>query len=61
VRNGDGLGIVLANLQFCSRAMADKPKLKVRIPFLLEASAEGQLAIVLLFALALIAITLINA
>jgi hypothetical protein len=31
--------------------MANKPKLKVRIPFLLEAAAEGHLAIVLLFAL----------
>jgi hypothetical protein len=39
--------------------MAHKPKLKVRIPFLLEAAAEGPLAIVLLFALALVTITLI--
>jgi hypothetical protein len=41
--------------------MANKPKLKVRIPFLLEAAAEGHLAIVLLFALALTTITLIGA
>jgi len=61
VRNGDGLGIVLANPPFRSRAMENKPKLKVRIPFLLEAAAEGHLAIVLLFALALITITLIGA
>jgi len=40
--------------------MANKPKLKVRIPFLLEAAAEGHLAIVLLFALALVTITLIG-
>ena len=38
--------------------MANKTKLKVRIPFLLEAAAEGHLAIVLLFALALATITL---
>lgn len=60
VRNGDGLGIVRANQSFRSRAMAQKPKLKVRIPFLLEAAAEGHLAIVLLFALALVTITLIG-
>jgi hypothetical protein len=40
--------------------MANKPKLKVRIPFLLEAAAEGHLAIILLFALALIIITMIG-
>jgi len=60
VRNGDGLGIVPATPQSRSRAMANKPKLKVRIPFLLEAAAEGHLAIVLLFALALVTITLIG-
>jgi hypothetical protein len=60
VRNGDGLGIVRANPPFRSRAMANKTKLKVRIPFLLEAAAEGHLAIVLLFALALVTITLIG-
>jgi hypothetical protein len=40
--------------------MPSKTKLKVRIPFLLEAAAEGPLAIVLLFALALVTITLIG-
>jgi hypothetical protein len=40
--------------------MSNKTKLKVRIPFLLEAAAEGHLAIVLLFALALVMITLIG-
>jgi hypothetical protein len=59
VRNGDGPGIVRAIQPFRSRAMANKTKLKVRIPFLLEAAAEGHLAIVLLFALALATITLI--
>ncbi|WP_143099566.1 hypothetical protein [Bradyrhizobium sp. cf659] len=61
MRNGDVPGIVYANPPFRSRAMANKPKLKVRIPFLLEAAAEGHLAIVLLFALALTTITLIGA
>jgi hypothetical protein len=40
--------------------MPNKTKLKVRIPFLLEAAAEGPLAIILLFALALVTITLIG-
>lgn len=40
--------------------MASKTKLTVRIPFLLEAAAEGHVAIVLLFALALVMITLIG-
>jgi hypothetical protein len=40
--------------------MPIKTKLKVRIPFLLEAAAEGPLAIILLFALALVTITLIG-
>lgn len=60
VRNGDGPGIVRTNPPFRSRDMANKPKLKVRIPFVLEAAAEGNLAIVLLFALALVTITLIG-
>jgi hypothetical protein len=60
VRNGDGPGIVRATQPFSSRSMANKTKLKVRIPFLLEATAEGDLAIILLFALALVAITLIG-
>jgi hypothetical protein len=59
VRNGDGPVIFHANPHIRSRAMAN-PKLKVRIPFLLEAAAEGHLAIVLLFALALITITMIG-
>jgi hypothetical protein len=60
VRNGDGPGTVSAIPPFRSRAMANKTKLKVRIPFLLEAAAEGHLAIVLLFALALVTIILIG-
>jgi len=38
--------------------MQNRTKLKVRIPYILEAAAEGPLAIVLLFALALVALAL---
>jgi hypothetical protein len=60
VRDGDVPGIVRATQPFSSRAMANKTKLKVRIPLLLEAAAEGDLATILLFALALVTITLIG-
>lgn len=39
--------------------MSKRNRLSVRIPFLMEASAEGRLAVVLLFALAFAAVSLV--
>lgn len=43
------------------RTMPKRNKLSVRIPFLMDASAEGTLAIVLLFALVLVVVAVFGA